>query len=308
MPVPGRLEPATGRLAGRRLLDTDDIARLEERPVALVAFLDHAAAAARSAPVTLPRAGQILYQIVKAGNRTRPYGFNYLCLVMWYVTPATGRTGFPTGVSLDGRPSDLRPTDRKQRCPTRTPKPVLGSYVPSTHGYPMPGSLPRTPSALLAALSEDAGRGASYWNTDVIDTGNAGIGSVGLTSRTAIVFVLIERLLQVPIPGALRAALCQATALIPGVRLVHSATDIAGRPGVAIELPAQPGDVYHDNGRSYSGPGISCEYILDRVSYRFLGLVFTIGPPSFDPKRPSFRWTEGFAVLRSGRLVSPARH
>ncbi|WP_051966755.1 CU044_5270 family protein [Kitasatospora mediocidica] len=60
------------------------------------------------------------------------------------------------------------------------------------------------------------------------------------------------------VPGKLAAALYQAAARIPGVVLVDSATDAAGRTGIAIA-------------RTNSTTGSRDEIIFDRTSYAFLG-------------------------------------
>ncbi|MFD0573154.1 hypothetical protein ACFQ0T_32915 [Kitasatospora gansuensis] len=59
-------------------------------------------------------------------------------------------------------------------------------------------------------------------------------------------------------PGKLAAALYQAAARIPGVVLVDSATDAAGRTGIAIA-------------RTNPASGSRDEIIFDRTSYAFLG-------------------------------------
>ncbi|MDH6577035.1 CU044_5270 family protein [Kitasatospora sp. MAP5-34] len=60
------------------------------------------------------------------------------------------------------------------------------------------------------------------------------------------------------VPGKLAAALYQAAARIPGVVLVDSATDAAGRTGIAIA-------------RTNTASGSRDEIIFDRTSYAFLG-------------------------------------
>ncbi|MFE6055194.1 CU044_5270 family protein [Kitasatospora sp. NPDC056446] len=72
-------------------------------------------------------------------------------------------------------------------------------------------------------------------------------------------FVTIADLVrEQAVPGKLAAALYQAAARIPGVVLVDSATDAAGRTGIAIA-------------RTNAATGSRDEIIFDRGSYAFLG-------------------------------------
>ncbi|MFI6844290.1 CU044_5270 family protein [Kitasatospora sp. NBC_00085] len=72
-------------------------------------------------------------------------------------------------------------------------------------------------------------------------------------------FVTIGDLIrEQAVPGTLAAALYQAAARIPGVVLVDSATDAAGRTGIAIA-------------RTNAASGSRDEIIFDRTSYAFLG-------------------------------------
>ena len=264
-------------------------ARAHAPRLTLAAFLGHAAAAARSGHTASLLPGQVFYQLVHGGVNVAGSGFHYECAVMWYRSPATGATGFP---SLN------------QRCPAdgRVRYPGTIAAGPE-HGYPDPGSLPTQPAALLTRLRADAGRGAAYWRTNSIDAGNAIMAGSGLTTRTAVVFTLIERLLQVPISARLRAALYEATAQIPGVDLARHVTDMAGRPGVGVVLSSGNVTV---NGRPDTRGPVTCEFILDPVSYRFLGLEWRFqGPkPKGDPHRPVMSYTAGFAVIRTG-LIRP---
>ncbi|MER8104603.1 CU044_5270 family protein [Kitasatospora sp. NPDC094016] len=72
-------------------------------------------------------------------------------------------------------------------------------------------------------------------------------------------FVTIADLIrEQAVPGKLAAALYQAAARIPGVVLLDSATDAAGRTGIAIA-------------RTNTATGSRDEIIFDRGSYAFLG-------------------------------------
>ncbi|MFJ3215696.1 CU044_5270 family protein [Kitasatospora sp. NPDC086801] len=72
-------------------------------------------------------------------------------------------------------------------------------------------------------------------------------------------FVTIADLIrEQAVPGKLAAALYQAAARIPGVVLLDSATDAAGRTGIAIA-------------RTNAATGSRDEVIFDRSSYAFLG-------------------------------------
>ncbi|MDH6709424.1 hypothetical protein P3T27_006170 [Kitasatospora sp. MAA19] len=72
-------------------------------------------------------------------------------------------------------------------------------------------------------------------------------------------FVTIADLIrEQAVPGKLAAALYQAAARIPGVVLLDSATDAAGRTGIAIA-------------RTNTATGSRDEIIFDRSSYAFLG-------------------------------------
>jgi hypothetical protein len=243
--------------------------------VALTAFLNEAAAAARSQSVTLPGPDQVFYEKVR-GGAVGPGGFMH-CYVMIYNSPATGRLGFPTATG---------------RCPmARTGAP----FKHGSRGYPDPVGLPTTPAALLATLDRDASRDGSSWGAGYTDLAAVEFFVNRAQPRDAIVFALIERLLQVPIRPALRAALFEVTGRIPGVELVKHAKDISGRPGVGIVLPLRVG-----------GPGLSLEFVLNRTTYRFLGLALLNSKPrSSGPQGMRYR-EYGYAVLKSG-LVTPVR-
>ncbi len=220
-----------------------------------------------------------------AGHREPGGRFIFRCAVIWYATPNTGAGAYPT---------------ENQRCQARGELRYPGVFwARPAHGYPSPRSLPANPAALLARLRAAAARGATYWATDTMDLGNAIMAQPAMTTRSAVLFTLIERLLQVPIPASLRAALYEATARIPGLHLARHARDVAGRPGVGIVfgLPSGAPDV----------PPIAGEFILDPVSYRFLGMDWRLDPARSGPHTPGFSTAIGFAVIRSGLQWSQHR-
>jgi hypothetical protein len=255
--------------------------------IELTTFLARAASAARSAPVALPKPGQVFVERVRTGETGPKTDNKVRCYLMAYDTPATGRAAYPT---------------KTGPCGTKLTRFLIdaavvarvggGGSAPKAdhhpHGYPDPARLPTRPAALLAALNRAANRG--HWGT-----GAVALGSLELDSspepHNAIVFGLIERLLQVPIRPALRAALFEVTGHLPGVRLDRHAADLIGRPGVGIALP-QPINASPD--------GIRLEFVLSPKSYQFLGVAMT---DSIDgnPANPA---KYGYAVIKS-KLITP---
>jgi hypothetical protein len=246
----------------------------------LSSFLARAAAAARSHPVAPPKPGQVFVERVKVGE-TGPKTENKVgCFEMVYDTPATGRGTFPTKSGHCGA-NGASTLIRLITMPS-------GHHHPVTHGYPDPAKLPADPKALLAALNRDAAHG--HWDDGTVDLVGAEFWSTNLP-RNGIVFGLIERLLQVPIRPALRAALFAVTGHLPGVSLERHATDLIGRPGVGISLLLPVKD---------SASGLRLEFVLNPKTYEFLGFGFIDGignrahPQKF-----------GYAVITS-YLVVPA--
>ncbi len=265
--------------------------------IELTAFLNRAAAAARSDQVTPAKPGQVLVERVKAGETGPKTAQKVGCYVLLYDTPATGQGSFPTtsGPCRAGR-SDLSPyldqiavvSGHHKGFAAMTLKPNDG-----THGYPDPAKLPTDPKALLVALNQAARQG--NWNIGAINGASIDIWATGLP-RSGTVFGLIERLLQAPIRPALRAALFEVTGRLKGITLDRHATDVIGRPGVGIELPL-PIDGSPD--------GLRLEFVLSQKTYRFLGFAMT---DSVDGN-PSSPAKYGYAVIRSF-LVTPksAKH
>ncbi|HEX9623644.1 MAG TPA: hypothetical protein VF979_04640 [Streptosporangiaceae bacterium] len=255
--------------------------------VELTSFLAKAGAAARSHPVALPKPGQVFIEQVKAGDTGPNTGNKLTCYQVVYDTPATGRATFPA---------------KSGPCGTKLTPYVKGKAVVAhrlsggmtlkadhgTRGYPNPAKLPTDPTALLAALNHAAGLG--HWGTGSIDLANAELFSSG-APHNAIVFGLIERLLQVPIRPALRAALFEVTGRLHGITLDRHATDIIGRPGVGISLPLPIKD---------NPDGLRLEFVLNAKTYRFLGVALTdsIGG---NPAHPA---KYGYAVIKS-TLATP---
>jgi hypothetical protein len=265
--------------------------------VELTAFLNQAAAAARWQPVTLPKAGQVLVERVKTGQ-TGPKTTNKVrCFVLIYQTPATGRAGFPTkSGSCDGK---LRPffEDKTVDHPGKDGWTAIDmKRDPHARGYPDPARLPTHPAALLAALNRAAARG--HW-----DTGSLNLAGEMLFTpdgpRSAIVFGLIERLLQVPIRPALRAALFEVTGRLPGITLERHATDLIGRPGVGIALSFPIPIIKGRPNR------VGLEFVVDAKTYQFLGVAWTDGIGG----KPAHPEKSGYAVIKSFLVTQkPAKH
>jgi hypothetical protein len=211
-------------------------------------FLNQAAAAARAQAIAKPGSREVYFTVsyetgmlmVKHGhlvtdtscetqwysNRGQPIEF-----IVWAVKPADKQCA---GVSLTPPGKQFKPT--------------------APHWYPPPASLSDHPAELLAQLRVAAEKGAAYWSlTSYSHPG---------PTRDQIVFSLVERLLQAPIGGDLRAALYQATIALPGVKLDPHAIDALGHhgTGVSMQIPNR------------FGPDIVSEFILAPTArFRFLG-------------------------------------
>jgi hypothetical protein len=139
--------------------------------------------------------------------------------------------------------------------------------------FPNP-AVPSDPDGLLAAvyqLVEDPAcvpsRGGFYGDT--------------VEDRA---FKLIGAMLYTVQPAEVRAALYRALAKIPGVTVVHGATDAAGRRGVAFARAASI-EV------SGSSDWLRLELILDSNSYRYLGARYVVTRDHFVPAMPSGKGT-----------------
>jgi hypothetical protein len=175
-------------------------------------FLNRAAAAARAQNAPLPKPDQASYTeqlIVSPG----PNGGIRECLVTWSLSPLTGLAvgvgGGSCGRGVPAVPPGLRDI---------VPSPKAG------HLYPALNTLPTGPAALRAALYAAAARGGAAWSLPTVH------------SADLIVDMLITRLMGVPLPGSLRAALYELLAQMPGVTLVRNAVDVAGRHGTGIVM------------------------------------------------------------------------
>jgi hypothetical protein len=172
---------------------------------------------------------------------------------------------------------------RGPRCPGM-PEPIppavgLGAF------FPNPSAVPTDPDGLLAAIYQL-----------VEDPACAPI-LVGDTVQDRA-FMLIDGMLQTVMPPEVRAALYQALAKIPGVKVVQGATDAAGRRGVAFVRAA-----------AIEGPGSSgwlrLEIILDRDTYRYLGARHVVTRDHFIPDTPS--GSKGTRFRKGQVLVSRAQ-
>ncbi len=96
-------------------------------------------------------------------------------------------------------------------------------------------------------------------------------------------FVIVGDLLREnPIPAELEAALLRSAALIPGIKLIESERDVAGRPGVGVAVDYR---------------GFRNTLIFNRDSYELLG----------ENERHDGKLTGGSAILDSRVLDSMHR-
>jgi hypothetical protein len=150
---------------------------------------------------------------------------------------------------------------RSVRCPG--PPERIRPAVGLGRFFPDPAAVPIDPDGLLAAVYQL-----------VEDPACAPI-LVGDTVQDRA-FLLIDGMLQTVQPAEVRAALYQALAKIPGVAVVQSASDAAGRRGVALTRAA-----------AIEGPGSSgwlrLEIVLDRHTHRYLGARHVVTRDHFIP-------------------------
>ncbi|MGW4727172.1 CU044_5270 family protein [Streptomyces sp. NPDC004291] len=217
-------------------------------PSDAVRFLSGAALAAAAAPAPEVRPGEYVYvkSLVAYAGRDAAGGPAVL-------PPARAREVWLSADS--SRPGLLREAGAAD-TPLGSPGPVyeldgpgaeprkstLGAEPPSvtrpTHAYV--AALPTEPEALLRLVREQT-RGAE--------------GSGGGADQRA--FTAIGTLLaETWAPPEVTAALYRAAALIPGVAVLPSATDAAGREGVAVARTAH---------------GEQTQWIFDRTTSAFLG-------------------------------------
>jgi hypothetical protein len=121
--------------------------------------------------------------------------------------------------------------------------------------FPNPATVPTDPDGLLVAIYQL-----------VEDPDCSPIRGDNVQDRA---FTMIDVLLQTVQPAEVRASLYQALAKIPGVRVVHSATDAAGRRGVGFTRAAS----IEFRG---SSDWLRLEIILDNDTYRYLGARYVV--------------------------------
>jgi hypothetical protein len=171
-----------------------------------------------------------------------------------------------------------------QGCPPGQPQRIrpavgLGRY------FPNPAAVPTDPDGLLAAVYQ------------LVEDPDCAPIPVGDTVQDRA-FLLINGMLQTLMPPEVRAALYQALAKIPGVTVIHGATDAAGRRGVAFT-----------RGASIEVPGSSdwlrLEIILDPNTHRYLGARHVVTRDHFIPNTPS--GSKGTQFRKGQVLVSRAQ-
>jgi hypothetical protein len=199
-----------------------------------VQVLQNAAAAALKLPDVEPRANQLMYQKTQSGAETWE---------SWYSVDGT-RDGVSQATS--GAEKNLFPGCRDGRRATTKGGQVIGTESCT----PQPAYLPDLPTdadAMLAYLNEHSGKpgDANAMGKDVLD-------------------LAANHYLR---PRA-RAALFQAAARIPRLRMVPEATDAAGRPGIAIAWS------FEGAMAPSSRPGDrDTKLIFDAKTYAFLGMT-----------------------------------
>jgi hypothetical protein len=179
-------------------------------------FLNQAAAAVRAQNAPLPQPDQVSYTEQLTVSPGRQGGIRE-CLITWSPWPLTGRAGGVGGASKCGPGVPAVPSILKELKYVSSPSDP--SYL-----YPALNTLPTSPAALRAALYAAAARGGAVWGLPTVHSANV------------IVSFLIENLMQEPLSGAVRAALYEMLARMPGLTLVPNAVDAAGRHGTGIVM------------------------------------------------------------------------
>jgi hypothetical protein len=171
-----------------------------------------------------------------------------------------------------------------QGCPPGQPQRIrpavgLGAF------FPNPAAVPTDPDGLLAAVYQ------------LVQDPECAPVLVGDTVQDRA-FLLIDGMLQTVQSAEVRAALYQAPAKIPGVKIAKGATDAAGRRGVAFSRAA-----------AIEGPGSSgwlrLEIILDPDTHRYLGARHVVTRDHFIPDTPS--GSKGTRFRKGQVLVSRAQ-
>ncbi|MFE5515760.1 CU044_5270 family protein [Streptomyces sp. NPDC056529] len=216
-----------------------------------VRFLSRAALAAAAAPAPKVRPGEYVYvkSLVAHAGRDAAGGPAVLpsarAREVWLSAdgsrPGLLREAGSADTPLGSR-APVYELDRPGAVPRKT---TLGAEAPSvtnpTHAYV--AALPTDPEALLRLVREQT-RGSG-------ETGGPG-GDADQRAFTAIGTLLAETWA----PPEVTAALYRAAALIPGVAVLPSATDAAGREGVAVSRTAR---------------GEQTQWIFDRTTSAFFG-------------------------------------
>jgi hypothetical protein len=257
-----RAATATRRRPGRvRVALTASVAAAAVTAVAVIVGLaGHDAAGKRERPsdktvagLGFPAANQAFYQVVNVGGQlsSRP-GRHSTCQIIWYYTPLTGRYFQSFAEPCSANPSQ------------KFPGPAVG-MTGSGHGFPALPSLSDRPVALFGQLSRAADRGAQYWGADVAVTGTDALSGLRLTTHGAVMFTLVERLLEMPVPPGLRDAAYQVAGRIPGVISgLRKVQDITGQRAVVFELTGSASQSTVD----------IVWFVLSPGSHEFLGLGY----------------------------------
>jgi hypothetical protein len=182
------------------------------------------------------------------------------------------------GLGAAGHVRRVLREQREQLAPVR-PAVGLGRF------FPNPAAVPTDPDGLLAAVYQ------LVENPDCAPI----LGGDNVQDRA---YLLINVMLQTVQPPEVRAALYRALAKIPGVTVVHSATDAIGRRGVAFTRAASI---------EFSGSSswLRLEIILDNDTYRYLGARYIVTRDYFMPDVPSDR--KGTQFRKGQVLISTAQ-
>jgi hypothetical protein len=164
-----------------------------------------------------------------------------------------------------------RPLTQVLPNPNGGPKEQLPSDQPREPGVDNPtlawvANLPTDPERLLAVLRDAAGSNAKH-DDDY------------LTFKTAVSFAARADALLTP---AVRTALYQAIALLPGIERVPGQVDLAGRAGVAIGRVAE---------------GVRSEIILDPVTSKVLGTRGVAAGRPYVPAGTVIAWSSTDQVV-----------
>ncbi len=138
------------------------------------------------------------------------------------------------------------------------------AYPPTAIGLRLPTykyltTLPTDPDALLALIRRSVQRTAGSKPNAVPDRDQTAFAIIG------------ELLAQAVLPPNLAAALYQVAAKIPGVRIVSSTVDAAGREGIGISRRMSDAAARPAPGEVGAEVVNYVEWIFDRNDYRMLG-------------------------------------